>query len=909
MTFWFPIFSLANCKDNHNVDGTLASLVMQHFAAKFYEAGWSLMRDDIRDGSYGTISSRYTRPTSFVFFSMKSGWSLMCDDIGDDGTIEYFPGPWNGRVDLVNGKDLRIPSVSRDDDSDRASVKYRCSQPTGGVGGSHTLHVRYPPSSITVTGYNSSSALHPRDELQLSCTASDSKPEPSFAWHRNGPKIEDGNTLTINPIKLENNGDIITMRGAGKRKTRPPVRFGDYQLDDQYAWSDHASLRDCPSPVVSSLSPPIDELEDEIDHQLAEVSRSIERIQLNEARLREHDQQTKPKKTQRNPPPQTRDIRQDDVPRNSRVRMTSPPRAFSREPDSRTFSRDFGQDGRGAPRKNPSRRPAHTDEYEHTRGYPSLRDIRSMNYLQDPFTSAERVRAQPRQPPPGDTFGWDLDGDNNRRPRRQRDYSSAVTFSPQSEFDNDSTITLGSQSDLSSRTGPVLGHTTLTETHGQEPVTLVMNPPQSGEATECSKASLATSQDRPHSASSVGSLTQHTSNATAESRRSCPAHTGLRIQPTRLPGISSCSGPHSFAAGSVGLVTADMWSANTVTTLDVPSPKPIPPRSAIELHELVYDSGTLNFQGLRLPVSSNLKIPVWRATLSQYHDSKVADFLEFGWPVGYTAATLPRSTARNHTSATQCKVTQHDGNDPVYDWEGEGERIILSVTDDEPGDDTTVGGPGNGVDVGLAVGLSVAAVAVLVIIALLVVLIKKIRNRPSPTPVSGEDGHGSPGNGGIQMSQLPPSHQNGTITSGAQDEIVDSEDGPSGPATGEFGIEHEGPPTSPGDHAEPEEPSGGPVTEESSQDGTSEQPHTQPTQPSNGADGGSLPYLVIESTGAGRPTQPESTSGAPSTIWPDIYDIVESNLRSKYRSSLARALGLGETDISNIEEDYHLRAR
>ncbi|XP_078616156.1 uncharacterized protein LOC144884601 [Branchiostoma floridae x Branchiostoma japonicum] len=215
------------------------------------------------------------------------------------------------------------------------------------------------------------------------------------------------------------------MRGAGKRKARPPVRFGDYQLDDQYAWSDHASLRDCPSPVVSSLSPPIDELEDEIDHQLAEVSRSIERIQLNEARLREHDQQTKPKKTQRNPPPQTRDIRQDDVPRNSRVRMTSPPRAFSRDPDSRTFSRDFGQDGRGAPRKNPSRRPAHTDEYEHTRGYPSLRDIRSMNYLQDPFTSAERVRAQPRQPPPGDTFGWDLDGDNNRRPRRQRDYSSA----------------------------------------------------------------------------------------------------------------------------------------------------------------------------------------------------------------------------------------------------------------------------------------------------------------------------------------------------------------------------------------------------------------------------------------------------------------------------------------------------
>eukprot|EP00058_Branchiostoma_floridae_P000995 XP_002586483.1 hypothetical protein BRAFLDRAFT_106624 [Branchiostoma floridae] len=217
----------------------------------------------------------------------------------------------------------------------------------------------------------------------------------------------------------------FTMLGAGKRKTRPPVRFSDYQLDDQYEWPDHASLRDCPSPVVSSLSMPMDELEDEIDHQLAEVSRSIERIQLNEARLREHDQQTKPKKTQRSPPPQTGDIRQDDVPRNSRVRMTSIPRAFSRDADPRTMG---GHGGRGAPRKNPSRRPARADEYEHNRGYPSLRDIRSMNYFQDPFTSAERVRAQPRQPPPGDTFGWDLDGDNNRRPRRQRDYSSASQF-------------------------------------------------------------------------------------------------------------------------------------------------------------------------------------------------------------------------------------------------------------------------------------------------------------------------------------------------------------------------------------------------------------------------------------------------------------------------------------------------
>lgn len=52
-----------------------------------------------------------------------------------------------------------------------------------------------------------------------------------------------------------------------------------------------------------------------------------------------------------------------------------------------------------------------------------------------------------------------------------------------------------------------------------------------------------------------------------------------------------------------------------------------------------------------MPVPSGLNIPEWRARLHGYHDTKLCDFLEFGWPVGYVAVSLPTSTYRNYGSA------------------------------------------------------------------------------------------------------------------------------------------------------------------------------------------------------------------------------------------------------------------
>ncbi|KAI8515333.1 cytoplasmic pattern recognition receptor signaling pathway in response to virus [Branchiostoma belcheri] len=74
--------------------------------------------------------------------------------------------------------------------------------------------------------------------------------------------------------------------------------------------------------------------------------------------------------------------------------------------------------------------------------------------------------------------------------------------------------------------------------------------------------------------------------------------------------------------------------------------------SHIDLHQLVKASGLYNFQGLRVPVPSNLHISAWRNGLQDYSDAVVADFLEFGWPINYSSDVPPRPVTKNHSSAT-----------------------------------------------------------------------------------------------------------------------------------------------------------------------------------------------------------------------------------------------------------------
>ena len=75
----------------------------------------------------------------------------------------------------------------------------------------------------------------------------------------------------------------------------------------------------------------------------------------------------------------------------------------------------------------------------------------------------------------------------------------------------------------------------------------------------------------------------------------------------------------------------------------------------LNLHARIFASRAYNFEGLRLPVSSSLCLPVWRTYLREYVDYEVCDFLEFGWPVGfdYSRPLLIQTNFHNHKGATE----------------------------------------------------------------------------------------------------------------------------------------------------------------------------------------------------------------------------------------------------------------
>lgn len=130
-----------------------------------------------------------------------------------------------------------------------------------------------------------------------------------------------------------------------------------------------------------------------------------------------------------------------------------------------------------------------------------------------------------------------------------------------------------------------------------------------------------------------------------------PALTQSRHQqnpsPLRHTPDASTNSPHLAAI-----------SSSSASTLPI---KPDLIRHMISLHTKLQQASGPNAFSLRLPVPSGLNIPEWRTRLHGYHDTKLCDFLEFGWPVGYGAASLPTSTYRNYGSA----LAQPDVINPI----------------------------------------------------------------------------------------------------------------------------------------------------------------------------------------------------------------------------------------------------
>jgi len=77
------------------------------------------------------------------------------------------------------------------------------------------------------------------------------------------------------------------------------------------------------------------------------------------------------------------------------------------------------------------------------------------------------------------------------------------------------------------------------------------------------------------------------------------------------------------------------------------------PGGMLRIYDTVRNTGTFNFIGARCPLTQPLHIPLWRQELREYCDKDLVEFLQYGWPIGYTESTFPAGgeNQSNHRSA------------------------------------------------------------------------------------------------------------------------------------------------------------------------------------------------------------------------------------------------------------------
>ena len=80
----------------------------------------------------------------------------------------------------------------------------------------------------------------------------------------------------------------------------------------------------------------------------------------------------------------------------------------------------------------------------------------------------------------------------------------------------------------------------------------------------------------------------------------------------------------------------------------------------MELARTVRASHTKNCDGVRQPVASNLNLHRWAHYLDKYDDTRLLQFMTYGFPLGDMKADVCRSQVRNHTSATEYADHVHE---------------------------------------------------------------------------------------------------------------------------------------------------------------------------------------------------------------------------------------------------------
>ena len=73
----------------------------------------------------------------------------------------------------------------------------------------------------------------------------------------------------------------------------------------------------------------------------------------------------------------------------------------------------------------------------------------------------------------------------------------------------------------------------------------------------------------------------------------------------------------------------------------------------IEAHSIIRKSGLPNYLCMRIPVSSQLNIPIWKEHLASYWDQQLLDLLQYGFPLDFDRSILLKSTEVNHKSAIE----------------------------------------------------------------------------------------------------------------------------------------------------------------------------------------------------------------------------------------------------------------
>ena len=87
-----------------------------------------------------------------------------------------------------------------------------------------------------------------------------------------------------------------------------------------------------------------------------------------------------------------------------------------------------------------------------------------------------------------------------------------------------------------------------------------------------------------------------------------------------------------------------------------------------DIYEHVRSTGVPNYEHARCPLPSGLNISAWRKYLYSYHDCRLCDFLEFGWPMDCSTQHRPVPVYSNHTSAQDYprQVTEYIHTETLY---------------------------------------------------------------------------------------------------------------------------------------------------------------------------------------------------------------------------------------------------